>query len=187
MRSRLASRIHEWSRHPHAERYLAAVSFAESSFFPIPPDLLLAPMCMSHPDKARRLALWTTLWSVLGGVAAFAVAMVATGFVVDALSSAGLRESLESAYSWFDTYGFAAVVVSGFSPIPYKVFAFGAGVMEMSLTGFVLASILGRGGRFFLVAELSRSGRLLASGGGGTLKVLGWSVAAAFGLYLVLA
>jgi len=147
-----------WSAHPRAPLYLGAVSFAESSFFPIPPDVLLAPMVLSRPERAWRLAAWTTLWSVIGGVAAFTVAAFAADSVADVLQGNGYGESYARAQAWFTTWGFWAVLVAGFSPIPYKVFAFAAGGMSMLLPAFVLASIAGRGGRFFLVAALCSCG-----------------------------
>lgn len=147
-----------WSAHPRAPLYLGAVSFAESSFFPIPPDVLLAPMVVSHPERAWRLAGWTTLWSVVGGVAAFVVAAFATDAVADLLHANGHGQSYVRAQAWFATWGFWAVLIAGFSPIPYKVFAFAAGGMSMLLPAFILASIAGRGGRFFLVAALCAYG-----------------------------
>lgn len=184
--SRVATRVRGWASHRNADRYLATVSFAESSIFPVPPDLLLAPMCVAQRDRARWLALWTTVWSVLGGLAALLAAAWATEPIVASLERYGFGESLELAYRWFEEWGFAAVVVSGFSPIPYKIFAFGAGAMEMSVLGFVCASLLGRGGRFFLVAELMRSSEGLTDEATGRIRILGWSVAAAFGLFLIL-
>ena len=147
-----------WSAHPRAPLYLGAVSFAESSFFPIPPDVLLAPMVLSRPEQAWRLAAWTTLCSVFGGVAAFTVAMFAGDAVSAVLHGNGYGESYVAAQAWFATWGFWAVLVAGFSPIPYKVFAFAAGGMSMLLPAFILASIAGRGGRFFLVAALCARG-----------------------------
>ena len=147
-------RVLAWAAHPRAPLYLGAVSFAESSFFPIPPDVLLAPMVLSRPDRAWRLAAWTTLWSVIGGIAAFTVAMFAADAVADLLHGYGYGDSYVRARAWFATWGFWAVLAAGFSPIPYKVFAFAAGGMSMLLPAFVLASIAGRGGRFFLVAAL---------------------------------
>jgi membrane protein YqaA with SNARE-associated domain len=134
------------------------VSFAESSFFPIPPDVLLAPMVLSRPERAWRLAAWTTLWSVVGGVAAFTLATFAVDWVVGLLQANGYGESYASAQAWFARWGFWAVLAAGFSPIPYKVFAFAAGGTSMLLPAFVLASIAGRGGRFFLVAALCARG-----------------------------
>ena len=154
MFAKLLEHVLAWSAHPRAPLYLGAVSFAESSFFPIPPDVLLAPMVLSRPERAWRLAAWTTLWSVLGGVAAFTAAAFAVEAVADVLQRNGLWEGYLTAQAWFADWGFWAVLAAGFSPIPYKVFAFAAGGMSMVLPAFVVASIAGRGGRFFLVAAL---------------------------------
>lgn len=147
-------RVLAWSAHPKAPLYLGAVSFAESSFFPIPPDVLLAPMVLSRPERAWRLASWTTFWSVVGGVVAFSIATLAADWVAEAIHVLGYDESYARAQMWFTAWGFWAVLAAGFSPIPYKVFAFAAGGMSMLLPAFVIASIAGRGGRFFLVAAL---------------------------------
>ena len=154
MFAKLLEHVLAWSAHPRAPLYLGAVSFAESSFFPIPPDVLLAPMVLSRPERAWRLAAWTTLWSVLGGVAAFTAAAFAVEAVADVLQRNGFWEGYLTAQAWFAEWGFWAVLAAGFSPIPYKVFAFAAGGMSMVLPAFVVASIAGRGGRFFLVAAL---------------------------------
>ncbi len=154
MFAKLLEHVLAWSAHPRAPLYLGAVSFAESSFFPIPPDVLLAPMVLSRPERAWRLAAWTTLWSVLGGVAAFTAAAFAVEAVADVPQRNGLWEGYLTAQAWFVDWGFWAVLAAGFSPIPYKVFAFAAGGMSMVLPAFVVASIAGRGGRFFLVAAL---------------------------------
>ena len=152
----LYARVMRWSRHPHAERYLCALSFAESSFFPIPPDVMLAPMCMAAPARAWRYALNTTVFSVLGGLAGYAI-----GYLLFEAIEPWLREShYWSAYltarNWFDRYGVWAVFVAGFSPIPYKVFTIAAGVATLGLPGFFIASAVGRGARFFLVAGIVR-------------------------------
>jgi membrane protein YqaA with SNARE-associated domain len=147
-----------WSARPHAHRYLWALSFAESSFFPIPPDVLLAPLVLAQPHRAWGLASGTTIASVLGGLAGYAIGWLAIDAVLPLLESAGYMDSYDRAMAWFERWGFLAVLAAGFSPIPYKVFTVGAGALNMLLVPFVLASLLGRGGRFFLVAALMRWG-----------------------------
>jgi membrane protein YqaA with SNARE-associated domain len=151
-------RVLRWATHPHAERYLAGLSFAESSFFPIPPDVLLAPMCLANPKRGWWLATLTTVASVVGGVAGFAIGWFALDLIEPWLMKFGYWEAYNTATTWFGTYGFWAVLVAGFSPVPYKVFTIAAGALQMFLPGFVLASVLGRGGRFFLVAAILRIG-----------------------------
>jgi membrane protein YqaA with SNARE-associated domain len=140
--------------HRHAERYLIALSFAESSFFPIPPDVLLAPMAIAQPRRAWRFALVTTLASVAGGIAGYAIGWFALDLVEPLLRSAEYWSAYERATAWFMQWGFAAVLIAGFSPIPYKVFTIAAGALNMVLPVFIVASFVGRGARFFLVAAL---------------------------------
>jgi len=144
-----------WSRHRHAPRYLGALSFAESSFFPIPPDVMLMPMSLAKPDRAMWFATLTTLASVLGGMAGYAIGYFALDWVAPLIEAGGRWASAyANASSWFHEWGFWTVLIAGFSPIPYKVFTISAGALSMSFVPFVLASAVGRGARFFLVAGL---------------------------------
>lgn len=175
----LYTRVLGWAGHPHAERYLAAMSFAESSFFPVPPDVMLAPMCLADRRRAWRFAALTTIASLLGGILGYAIGF----FLFDGIEP-WLRESKYwSAYltgrEWFDQWGIWAVFVAGFSPIPYKIFTISAGVAVLNFPGFVLASLIGRGARFFLVAGLlvaggERMAELLPK----YIERLGWGVVA---------
>lgn len=148
----LYERVMRWSRHRHAEWYLGAMSFAESSFFPIPVDVLLAPMCLATPSHAWRFAANATLMSVLGGMAGYAIGYLTFEAIEPWLQDSNYWTSYETARAWFDTYGVWAVFVAGFSPIPYKVFTIAAGVAALTVPGFFIASLIGRGARFFLVA-----------------------------------
>ena len=144
-----------WSRHPRAPWYLAGLSFAESSFFPVPPDVMLMPMSLARPQRAWRFAAVTTLASVTGGLAGYAIGYFALDLVQPLIGEGGRwAEAYGRASAWFRDWGFWAVLVAGFSPIPYKVFTISAGALGMPLLPFVLASAVGRGGRFFLVAGL---------------------------------
>lgn len=147
-----------WSRHPHADRYLGVVSFTESSFFPIPPDVLLAPMTLARPTRWLYLAALTTITSVLGGLFGYVIGHMAIEAVMPWLVRVGYDEAFRTAETWFATYGFWAIFAAGFTPIPYKVFTIAAGAASMGLLPFVLGSIIGRGARFFLVAALVRFG-----------------------------
>jgi membrane protein YqaA with SNARE-associated domain len=148
----------KWSRHPHAERYLAGVSFTESSFFPIPPDVLLAPMALARPERWWRLAAITTVTSVLGGLLGYLIGYVAIEAVTPVLHRVGYWEHFETAHDWFERYGFWAILAAGFTPIPYKVFTIAAGAAHMGLLPFTLGSLVGRGARYLLVAGLVRWG-----------------------------
>jgi len=152
--SSLYSRTMQWSRHPHAPRYLAGLSFAESSFFPIPPDVMLAPMSLAMPKKAWYYAGLTTFASVLGGLLGYLIGLFAFDLIEPYLHEWGYWEAYLTAQGWFERWGFWAIFIAGFSPIPYKVFTITAGVISMALLPFMLASAIGRGARFFLVAGL---------------------------------
>lgn len=152
--SPLYRRALAWSRHPRAPWFLGALSFIESSFFPIPPDVMLAPMCLAAPKKAWRLALLTTLTSVAGGALGYAIGAFAMDALEPWLLASRYWPAYQSAVELFGRWGFWAVFVAGFSPIPYKVFTIAAGALSMAFLPFMLASFIGRGARFFLVAGL---------------------------------
>ncbi len=150
----LYERVLEWSRHRYAERYLGVLSFAESSFFPIPVDVMLAPMCLADRKRAWRFATIATVFSVLGGVAGYAIGVVSFEIIEPWLVESHYWPAYETSREWFDRYGVWVIFVAGFSPIPYKVFTIAAGVAALNLPLFVVASIIGRGARFFLVSSL---------------------------------
>jgi len=177
--SRLLDKCLEWSRHRHAPWYLGALSFAESSFFPIPPDIMLAPMVLADRRKAWSLALLTTVTSVVGGLAGFAIGVVAIDWVMPLLERFGYQDAFGRAQQWFTEWGFWAILAAGFSPIPYKIFTIAAGAMSMLLVPFALASVVGRGARFFLVAGLIYfGGESLERNLKRYVDVLGWIVVA---------
>ncbi len=156
--SALYDRVLGWSRHPYAPWYLGALSFAESSFFPVPPDVMLAPMSLAQPRRAWSFALLTTVASLLGGMLGYLIGVFAFELVEPWLHQAGYWPAYLRVNEWFATWGFWAVFLAGFSPIPYKLFTISAGVIGMAFIPFVLASAIGRAGRFFLVAGLMRWG-----------------------------
>jgi membrane protein YqaA with SNARE-associated domain len=150
----LYDRVLQWSRHRYAERYLAALSFAESSFFPIPVDVMLAPMCLGQREKAWRYASIATVFSVLGGVAGYVIGVVGFELIEPWLRESHYWSAYEASTDWFDRYGVWVIFAAGFSPFPYKVFTIAAGVAALNLPLFIIASVIGRGARFFLVAGL---------------------------------
>lgn len=152
--SKLYARVMQWAEHRHASRYLMGLSFAESSFFPIPPDVMLAPMALAQPRQAWRFAMLTTLASVIGGAAGYLIGAFAFELVEPLLHSAGYWETYLKARAWFVEWGFWVVFLAGFTPIPYKIFTITAGVINMAFIPFIIASLIGRGARFFLVAGL---------------------------------
>ncbi|AEG31488.1 YqaA family protein [Thiomicrospira cyclica] len=147
-----------WSRHRHAPRYLAGMSFAESSFFPIPPDVMLMPMSLARPEKAIYFAWLTTLFSVLGGLLGYLIGMWLLDWFWPVIERVGYAAYYDIIVELFAEYGIWIIVVAGFSPLPYKMFTITAGATSMALLPFVIASIIGRGARFFLVASLMKWG-----------------------------
>lgn len=154
MFQKLYDKAIQWSKHRHATKYLATLSFAESSFFPVPPDVMLAPMVLARQDAAWRLALITTISSVLGGMLGYAIGFFSFDMIQPWLEGSHYWSKYQLAEQWFKQWGFWAVFIAGFSPIPYKVFTIAAGALSMLFFPFVLASFVGRGARFFLVAGL---------------------------------
>ncbi len=157
--SRLYELVLTWAAHPRATRYLAALSFAESSFFPIPPDVMLAPMVLAQRQRAWMLAAITTLWSVLGGIAGYLIGMFLFNVVAaPVINFYEAEAAFEVVRAKFQAHGVWIVFLAGFTPIPYKLFTISAGLASMSLLPFVAASLVGRGARFFLVAGLIYAG-----------------------------
>lgn len=156
--SALYEKVMGWSRHRYATRYLAGLSFAESSFFPIPPDVMLAPMSMAKPKKAMSYATVTTIASVFGGILGYLIGVFAFEFVEHIIIDFGYEQKYLTAKAWFDEWGVWAIFIAGFSPIPYKIFTITAGIISMSFLPFVIASFIGRGARFYLVAVLMAKG-----------------------------
>lgn len=154
----LYDRVLKWSRHRHAERYLGAMSFAESSFFPIPVDVMLAPMCLADRERWIRYATIATVFSVLGGLAGYAIGWGLFEAIEPWLRDTHYWEDFEVASQWLNDYGVWVVFAMGFSPLPYKVATIAAGVAVINLPGFFIGSLVGRAARFFLVAGLVRLG-----------------------------
>ena len=147
------------AKHPLAERYLAAVSFAESSFFPIPVDVMLAPMVLADKDKAWRLASITAIMSVIGGFFGYMIGL----FFFESFGTAMLdyfhaHETFEQVKALYTKHGMVIVLVAGFTPIPYKIFTIASGVIGIAIVPFMLMSLISRGARFFLVAGLIKLG-----------------------------
>lgn len=143
-----------WAAHPHAERYLAGVSLIEAVFFPLPTALMVAPMAMARPERAVKIALIATVMSVIGAMFGYALGYFAIAMVEPLLESAGYWDKYLTAQHWFAEWGFWAVIIAGFSPIPFKIFTITAGGLSMALTPFIAAALVGRSAHFFLVSLL---------------------------------
>lgn len=148
----LYQKTQSWSQHLYAPYILAGVSFCEASCLPVPPDVLLIPMGIASPKKVWRLALITTLSSVLGGLLGYAIGMFFIHWLLPYIKAYGYFDHYQMVQQWFMHYGFLALFVAGFTPIPYKIFTVSAGAAHLAILPFVIASFLGRGLRFYLVA-----------------------------------
>ena len=135
--------------------WLAAVAFAESSFFPIPPDALLIPMALARPDRAWRFAAICTVASVTGGALGYLIGYaVFDQFARPILSFYGYGVAYAAFQAKFQEYGVMIILIKGLTPIPYKIVTIAAGAAKMDFPVFMAASLVTRGARFFLVATL---------------------------------
>lgn len=167
-----------WAKHKHAQWFLGGMSFAESVIFPVPPDVMLAPMSLSKPERAWWFAFVTTVGSVLGGILGFTLGWFAfDSFLQPLIAEWGYQGKLDHAMEWFKEYGIWVVFLAGFTPIPYKIFTISAGALHMAFIPFLIASAVGRGARFFLVAGLMYwGGARFESKLRQHIDTLGWSV-----------
>ena len=152
-------RLYDWTLslagHRHALWALAAIAFIESSVFPIPPDILIIPMVLAAPTRAWRVALVATVASVIGGL---------FGYVIGAFLFEALAQPILAFYGYearfadfqerYNEWGAWIVAGAGFTPFPYKVITIASGATGLDPTVFTIASVLSRGGRFFLIAAL---------------------------------
>ena len=153
----LYDRVLRLSAHPRAPAWLAGVSFAESSVFPIPPDAMLIPMCLARPDRAYRYALICTIASVLGGILGYAIGyFLFEAVAAPVLRAYGYADALVRFQEWYDRWGAMVILVKGLTPIPYKIVTIASGAASFDFFIFLIASIVTRGARFFLVAALIR-------------------------------
>jgi len=142
---------------PQAAWWLALVSFAESSFFPIPPDVMLVPTCLARPDRAWRLALICTVASVLGGVLGYLIGYAVFDQIARPIITLyGYGEKFAAFQAMYAEWGLWIILIKGLTPIPYKIVTIASGAAGFDFWVFLLASIVTRGGRFFLVAALLR-------------------------------
>ncbi|HEY0206350.1 MAG TPA: YqaA family protein [Acetobacteraceae bacterium] len=142
---------------PRAPLWLALVSFAESSFFPVPPDALLVPMALARPDRAWRLAAICTVSSVLGGMLGYLIGYAFYDAVALPLIHFYHLETKADAFvAGFQQYGLWIILIKGLTPIPYKIVTITSGLAHFDFGLFVAASAVTRGARFFIVAALLR-------------------------------
>ena len=172
---RLYDRVIALSAHRRAPAFLTVLSFTESSVFPVPPDVMLIPMCLAKPKKGWLYAALCTLSSVLGGMAGYLIGKLAFEWIEPWLMNSSYADTFTSAVAAFETWGFWYILLAGFTPIPYKIFTISAGVVGMPFLTFIGGSVVGRGGRFFLVATLIRlGGETLAARMRKYIDLIGW-------------
>jgi len=155
MLHRLYARVLALAASPNAAWWLAMIAFAESSFFPIPPDVLLVPMALAKPRSAWRFAAICTVASVIGGAVGYLIGFAVFDQVArPILNLYGYGSSYAAFQAAFREYGVQIILVKGLTPIPYKIVTIAAGAAQFSFWLFMGASLLTRGARFFLVATL---------------------------------
>ncbi|AWN36359.1 YqaA family protein [Methylobacterium radiodurans] len=152
-------RLYEWilalSGKPSAPWALGAVAFAESSFFPVPPDVMLVPMAVSRPDRVWFYATITTVASVLGGLVGYAIgALLFDSLGQWLIKIYGLQNSAATFQESYASYGHWVILLKGLTPIPYKLVTITSGFAHYSLFWFTVLSVVTRGARFFLLAAL---------------------------------
>lgn len=174
----LYDRCRKLAAHRHAPWYLGFISTIESIFFPVPTDVMLAPMALARPDHWFRLGLLTTVTSVLGGVIGFALGYFAIEAVMPWLVRVGYDDTYAQVQALFREYGVWIMFVAAFTPIPFKVFTIAGGAAAMPLLPFVLASLVGRGLRFFLVAwVVAKGGPKVEPVFRRYIEIIGWVIA----------
>src|SRR5687768_5273129 len=151
--------LYDWTlrlaHHRHAVRSMAAISFAESSVFPIPPDVMLVPMILARREQAYWIATVCTLSSVAGGMLGYAIGY----FLYDSVglwlvNLYGAHDAISEFRSWYDSWGAAVILIKGLTPIPFKVVTIASGFFAYNFPIFVLLAAITRGARFFLIAWL---------------------------------
>ena len=152
---RLYDWVLHWAETPYGMWALFLIAFAESSFFPIPPDVLLIALAISIPPRAFHFAMVATIGSLIGGIAGYGIGM----FGYDSIGHPIVefyhgQKRMEEIKEWYDKYGFWAVLGAAITPLPYKIFTISSGMFSFDFFQFMIASIIGRSVRFFAVAGL---------------------------------
>lgn len=152
---RMKAWVEGYAEKPHAAWALFVIAFTESSFFPIPPDVLLIALAVVAPRKSFKYALICSVGSVLGGMLGYLIGLQffdAVGSRI--ISFYGVQSQYENVQALYQENAFWAIAIAGFTPIPYKVFTIAAGAFQIPFSTLVLASVVSRPARFFLVASL---------------------------------
>ena len=187
--SPLYDKVMLWSKHQYAPYYLYLTAFVESIFWPIPVDIMLAPMALAKRESAWRFALGATLFSVLGGAIGYYIGhALYEPVVVPFIEFMGYQDKMVTAQAWFAEWGIMVIFIASFTPIPFKVFTITAGVMSMMFIPFLFTALIGRGLRFFLVAGIMVfGGEKMESKLSKYIDILGWAtIVLAVLLYFIL-
>lgn len=155
----LLRRMYDWcidaAHKPHAMWTLGAISFAESSFFPVPPDIMLIPMSLARPQRAYAMALWCTVASVIGGLVGYAIgALLYDSIGLWLINLYGYANKVDAFRTAYAEWGAWIILLKGLTPIPYKVVTITSGFAAYNIWLFVLFSVITRGARFFILAFL---------------------------------
>jgi len=171
-----------------APLYLSLLSFFESFILPFPPpDVMLAPMSLATPTKAIYFASLTLISSVVGGIVGYLIGAFLFELVQPLIIDWGYQTEFETVTHWFDQWGFWAVLVAGFSPVPYKIFTISAGALGLSFIPFIMASLIGRGARFYLVAwSLAKFGAAIEQKLIRYIERVGWAIVVALIIIIAL-
>lgn len=154
MFSNLYLKVLSWSKKKNSSIWLFIVSFTESSFFPVPPDIMLIPMTIERRDHSLFFIILTTISSVLGGVFGYYIGMMFVDIVYPLIISFGYENLFISSKQLILDHGIWVIILAGFTPIPYKIFTIAAGFIGMDIIVFITGSIIGRGMRYGLVVGL---------------------------------
>jgi membrane protein YqaA with SNARE-associated domain len=157
----IAGKIKKWvienAKKPIAERILYFVSFVDSFISPMPPDPFLAVLTVINPKRWLRYAFYTMLFGVIGGLVGYVIGFALFEYVGEQLVALyNFQEGLQKMGEAFSNHAFLSILIAAFTPIPYQIFTVAAGLFRINLIVFIIASILGRGARFFIVALLMR-------------------------------
>lgn len=143
----------------HGLRVLYFITFIESAFFPIPPDFLVVPMVVAKPESWKKLGIWVSFWSIMGSFLGYfigAVLFASVGHLI--VDTYGLQDEMARVGELYNNNAFWSLLVAAFTPIPYKVFTVAAGVFQVNLVTFAIASIIGRGARYMFVTYIAHVG-----------------------------
>jgi membrane protein YqaA with SNARE-associated domain len=179
----LFARAYAWmegSAHgPRALWILATVATTEAFIFPLPPDIMLIPMTLLQPKRWFWLATLCTVMSALGGIVGWLIGHLLIGYALPLIQHLGQGAAYESARDFFARYGFWAIIIKGLTPIPFKIFTIAAGAVDMPLSTFFFASLIGRGIRFYVVAGVMRlAGPSIEPALKRYIEYVGWAVCA---------